>query len=235
MHLLSAQFLASALSPSHPSHKWVTGPQGRRRMKETLRTKVFDDVSPYTKDGGIIPVGDVREVQDKIHTDIAGRTIAGLEPNRVLNARPPKIDKSESTLNRKTRVTLAQLRSGHCAKLKSYQFKIGKATDDRCPDCCLDAQDVWHLFNCPARPTGLTTTSLWTDPREVAYFLASHPAFDGIPPPSTPPPRRRRRRGRPPSTSSARSSLFSPLSIPSSFSPLSVSFTSLYGSLSSLS
>ena len=59
MRLLSAQFLAGALSPSHPSHKWVTGPQGRRRMKETLRTKVFEDVSPYTQADGTIPVGDV--------------------------------------------------------------------------------------------------------------------------------------------------------------------------------
>ena len=110
----------------------------------------------------------------------------GLEPNRVLNARPPKISKDENTLDRRTRVTLAQLRSGHCAKLKSYQFKIGKALDDKCPDCCIDSQDVAHLFNCPARPTGLTPDALWTDPREVAIFLARHPAFDGIAPPSTP-------------------------------------------------
>ena len=105
--------------------------------------------------------------------------------------------------------------------------------NDVCPDCRLDAQDVTHLFNCPARPTGLTTRALWTDAREVAHFLASHPAFDGIAPPKTPPPRRRRRRGRPPSTSSARSTLFSPLSIPSSLS-LSSSF-SLSLSSSSLS
>ena len=232
MRLLSAQFLAGALSPSHPSHKWVTGPQGRRRMKETLRTKVFEDVRPYTKADGTIAAGDVREVQNRIHTDIAGSTIAGLAPNRVLNARPPLqgINKSEVSLDRKTRVTLAQLRSGHCARLKTYQFKIGKAGDDTCPDCGIDPQDVTHLFNCPARPTGLTTRALWTDPREVAHFLSSHPAFDGIAPPATPPPRRRRRRGRPHSTSSARSSLFSPLSIPSSLSLSSPSF-----SLSSLS
>ena len=129
------------------------------------------------------------------------------------------------TLDRKTRVTLAQLRSGHCPRLKTYQFKIGKADDDLCPDCGIDL-----LFNCPARPKGLTTRALWMDPREVAHFLSSHPAFDGIVPPVTPPPRRRRRRGRPPSTSSARNSLFSPLSIASSvsFSSPSLSLSSLF-------
>ena len=199
-------------------------------MKETLRTKCFEDVSPYTRADGTIAAGKVRETQDKIHTEIVRKAMAGLEPNRVLNGRPPKISKQEVTLDRKTRVTLAQLRSGHCARLKSYQFKIGKAVDDKCPDCGIDSQDVPHLFSCPARPTGLTPEALWTDPREVAIFLAGHPAFDGIAPPSTPPPQRRRRRGRPPSTSSARSSLFSPLSLPNS-----ISFSTLSLSLSSLS
>ena len=227
MKLLSAQFLAGALAPTHPSHKHVTGPQGRRRMKETLRTKVFDDVAQYTKADGTIQAGDVRKVQDMIHTDIVGKAIASQEPNKVLNTKPPRINKNESTLCRKTRTTLAQLRSGHCARLKAYQHKIGKVDDDKCPDCDIEAQDVSHLFNCPARPTGLTTRALWSDPGEVAHFLSSHPAFDGIPPPTTPPPRRRRRRGRPPSTSSARSSLFLPLSIPDSpsFSDLSFSFS----------
>ena len=38
-------------------------------MKETLRTKCFEDVCPYTKADGTIAVGDVREVQNRIHTD----------------------------------------------------------------------------------------------------------------------------------------------------------------------
>ena len=38
-------------------------------MKETLRTKCFEDVCPYTKADGTIAAGDVREVQNRIHTD----------------------------------------------------------------------------------------------------------------------------------------------------------------------
>ena len=161
---------------------------------------------------------------DKIHTDVVRDAMDRLAPNRVLRQRPPKINPNEKTLPRKTRVTLAQLRSGHCARLKDFQLRIGKADDDKCPDCRLDVQDVHHLFNCPARQTGLTVDDLWNNPREVAYFLSSHPAFDFIAPPATPPTRRRRRRGRPPS-SNRTSFSFSPLSIPDSLilSPFSLS------------
>ena len=103
-------------------------------------------------------------------------------------------------------------------------LRIGKVDDDKCPDCRLDVQDVHHLFNCLTRQTGLTVDDLWNNPREVAYFLSSHPAFDFIAPPATPPTRRRRRRGRPPSLNRTSFSV-SPLSIPDSLvlSPFSLS------------
>ena len=195
-------------------------------MKETLRSKVFPPVEPYVEDGGVIRPGQVRKVMDDIHTDIVGETMRNLAPNRVLNRRPPLISKDEKTLPRQTRVVLAQLRSGHCARLKDFQLKIGKVQDDRCPDCNLDSQTVQHLFSCPARYTGLKEEDLWTNPREVAFFLSRHPSFDFLAPPATPPPRRRRRRGRPPSLDRTSSS-FSPLSIPDSLvlSPFSLSLS----------
>ena len=224
MRMLSAQFLAKALSPQHPSHDCAKAERGRRPMKETLRSKVFSLVEPYVDDGGIVQQERVREVMDRIHTDVVRETMGRLAHNRVLNQRPPKVNPNEKTLPRKTRVILAQLRSGHCARLRDYQYKIGKVPDDRCPDCDLDTQNVEHLFSCPARRTGLSVEDLWTNPREVAFFLSSHPAFDCVPPPATPPPRRRRRRGRPPSSSRSSFS-FSPLSIPDSLvlSPFSLS------------
>ena len=193
-------------------------------MKETLRSKVFSFVEPYVDDGGNVQQGRVREVMDRIHTDVVRETMGRLAHNRVLNQRPPKVNPNEKTLPRKTRVILAQLRSGHCARLRDYQCKIGKVPDDRCQDCNLDTQNVEHLFSCPARRTGLSVEDLWTNPREVAFFLSSHPAFDCVPPPATPPPRRRRRRGRPPSSSRSSFS-FSPLSNPDSLvlSPFSLS------------
>ena len=150
-----------------------------------------------------------------------------MDPNRVLFTRPPKISKKEQFLPRLTRVTLAQLRSGHCARLKDYQFRIGSAVDDLCPGCSLVSHSVTHLFQCPAHPTTLGPRDLWERPDDVAIFLSSLPSFSFLPPPPTPPPpRRRRRRGRPPSSSSSsRDSLFSPISVPNSLllSPFSLS------------
>ena len=44
LRLLSAQFLARALQPNHPSHLYVMQDQGRRNMKQTLHSKVLVDV-----------------------------------------------------------------------------------------------------------------------------------------------------------------------------------------------
>ena len=227
MRLLSAQFLVGALEPGHPSHKWVTGDHGRRRCKETLRTKLLTTVEPYLRNG-TTPRGAAKESKKAIHTDIVRDTKSRLDPNRVLLARPPAISKKEKPLPRLTRVTLAQLRSGHCARLKDFQLRIGKAVDDLCPDCNLVTQTVTHLFQCSAHPTSLGPRDLWERPDEVAIFLSSLPSFSFLPPPPTPPPpRRRRRRGRPPSssTSSSKDSLFSPISVPDSLllSPFSLS------------
>ena len=152
MRLLSAQFLVGALEPGHPSHKWVTGDHGRRRCKETLRTKLLTTVEPYLRNG-TTPRGAAKESKKAIHTDIVRDTKSRLDPNRVLLARPPAISKKEKPLPRLTRVTLAQLRSGHCARLKDFQLRIGKAVDDLCPDCNLVTQTVTHLFQCSAQPT----------------------------------------------------------------------------------
>ena len=47
-----------------------------------------------------------------------------LEPNPILNTRPPVISKSEIHLPRPYRSALSQLRSNYCPKLKSYQHRI---------------------------------------------------------------------------------------------------------------
>ena len=46
LRLLSAQFLAQALQPGHPSDDVVNLPPGLRQMKQTLRSKVGDLVEP---------------------------------------------------------------------------------------------------------------------------------------------------------------------------------------------
>ena len=117
LELLTGQFYAQALHPSHPSHEIVKLPPGPRRMKHTLATKVGHLVDPYLVNG-IIPDGAVKTAVDGIHTKVVGDAISRYGNNRVLNAPAPKINKLESSLPRPTQVALAQLRSGHCARLK---------------------------------------------------------------------------------------------------------------------
>ena len=61
--------------------------------------------------------------------------------NRVLRDRPPDINETETSLRRQQRTTLSHLRTG-------------------------DNQDVIHLFNCPAHPTVMAPTKLWSMPAD---------------------------------------------------------------------
>ena len=82
----------------------------------------------------------------------------------------PKISNSERDLPRKTRTTLAQLRSGYSSFLHSYLFLIkarGSVTD-RCPDCHEHQHTTNHLFECPANPTHFTLRAPWEQPTYVA-------------------------------------------------------------------
>ena len=142
--------MARALQPEHPSHPYVTRPDGRRRLKHTLKSKVIDDVRPYLNEDGLISPGTYRSTINNIHTDAVNSTIASLQPNRVLGTRAPAISKKEKELPRVSRSLLSQLRSGFCAKLKDFQFRIGRSDSNVCPECHMGEQNVHHLFDSPA-------------------------------------------------------------------------------------
>ena len=61
-------------------------------------------------------------------------------------------------LFRLVRTTFAQLRSSHCQLLNSYKAHTTAGMTDVCPDCGVAPHSVEHLFQCPVRPTQLTTT-----------------------------------------------------------------------------
>ena len=200
LHMLSAQYLARALNPSHPSHHLVVTPPppGQRKLKETLRSKCIDSVRPFLQDG-VVGAGRVREALREIHTGAVSDAISSYSPNRVLGVAPPDIDGSEAELPRLTRCVLSQLRSGHCARLNTFKFKIGSSITDLCPDCDAAAHDTGHLFACPANPTALTVRDLWERPCDAASFLSStSPFLDLSPPPPPPPPSPGHRRRPPP-------------------------------------
>ena len=192
LRLLSSQFLARSLNPNHVSYPYTSLDQGPRKLRHTLRSKVIGDVEPYLEDDGTISGSNFHKVKDNLHTDIVRKAISRSSVNRVIGRKPPPININENHLPRASRVALSQLRSGHCARLRDYQLKyLKKVADDLCPNCQLDSQSVSHLFDCPAKPTTLTSEDLWNNPWGVADFLRSLPEFSDLPPPDPPPPRRR--------------------------------------------
>ena len=171
-HMLGAQALAKAMRPSDPSHVVVNSERGPRKMKETLKSKYIDDVAPFLENG-VLPEHRYKEALKTIHTTAVEKTINELGPNPILGSIPPLVDKSEISLPREQRRVLAQLRTGHCSLLASYQSRIGRSSSSLCPECLFRRQTTVHLFDCPATPTNLSVADLWTHPVEVMDFLFS--------------------------------------------------------------
>ena len=174
-----------------------------RTCKETLRSKVLHMVEPYLNDDGVIDPASYQAVKKSLHTDVASDVIDSSGPDRVLQARPPLVHPSEKYLPRLTSTTMNQLRSGHCVRLKSYLFRLGRVDDDLCPECGLAPHTTDHLFDCPSYPTSLVADDLWEKPWDTAAFLQTLPSFNffpcpGPPPPPPPQPSRRRRNRKPP-------------------------------------
>ena len=159
LYLLSSQFLAHTLQPSHVSHVHMMLDQGPRKLKQTLCSKVYEDVSPYLEEDGTVAPGNYVNIANNLHTDIVAKAISRPEPNRILIRKPPTVYKNKQSLPCITRVTLSQLRFGHCARLRDFQCRISKTVDSLCPGCQLET--VSHLFDCPVRPTTLSIEDLW--------------------------------------------------------------------------
>ena len=147
---------------------------------------------------GVEPARNFCTTISAIPTKIIGDAIDSMQPNRVLNRNTPLIDPSKVLLPRATRPTLTQLRSGHCAWLRSYLFRIGRVDSDLCPECGGSAHTVSHLFSCPSHPTNLTVNDLWSKPWDASVFLSTHLAFNFLPSPGPPPSPHFRSRQHPP-------------------------------------
>lgn len=167
--LLTDQFYATCREPSHPCHELTTLNQPPRHMKETIKTYSGNRVQAAAD--SLPPTHDATSISKNLHTSTVSRTIASYSNNRVLATPPPPIASSEKSLPRKTRTRLAQLRSGWCSLLQSYQNRLNPGTPDTCPDCQTAGHTVQHLFQCPAHPVRLPTTALWTDPVKAAAEL----------------------------------------------------------------
>ena len=129
-------------------------------MKETIFTRHRKTVEP------IILANNRKATHQAIHSDAVNKAVKDHKKNSV-RWFPPPINDSEKDLTRKERATLALLRSGYYKLLGSYKSRIKKvASLDVCDNSGKTPHDVKHLFACPAHPTTLIPSDLWSKPVE---------------------------------------------------------------------
>ena len=129
------------------------------------------DISHLVPENKLLDERTRKQCIKRIHTEHVSKVISEYPNNKVLDDKPPEINKSELGLPRQARTKLSQLRSGYCPLLNSYLHSIGQSDTDICPDCRTAPQDTAHIFSCPANPTELQTIDLWENPLAVANFL----------------------------------------------------------------
>ena len=145
LNLLSAQYLVQCLDTENVCHHITKMDLPPREMKETIFTRHYQTVLPLLANNR-------KDTLQALHTSFVNTAISNMKDNRVLNSRPPSINDEETLLQRRQRITLSQLRSGHCKLLNSYKKRLKQSDSSRCPDCGMDPQDVPHLFDCVATP-----------------------------------------------------------------------------------
>ena len=194
LDMLCTQFLATSLQREHPSFATVTASSGPRRMKHTLQSRYLPKLEELTGEAGLAGDGTITDpiaARKQIHTRAVESSISARQANRVLDAPAPDVSYREEELPRKTRRTLAQLRSGESISLNSYKHKIGLADSPLCPCCRSEEHTTEHIFRCPSHATSYSPIDLWRHPVEVADYLRTLPFMDlpeGRRPPPEPPP-----------------------------------------------
>ena len=155
--LLSAQYLVKCLDHENVCHNITTLDQPPRMMKHTLYSKHHTTIAPLLADT-------TKESLKAVHTAAVSKSRRKQTVNRVLRDRPPDISETETSLRRPLSPSFAL---GHCHLLNSYKHRIGREDDPQCTDCGHDNQDVNHLFDCPAHPTVMSPTKLWSMPADT--------------------------------------------------------------------
>ena len=167
--LLTKQFVAACHLPGHPGAKHLGRPPEPRLMKSSLLRHENQVTNLF--DGAEVTKSAYKSALKELHTQAVSDSLNNLPPNKVINDNPPDIHHSEDKLPRSIRAELSRLRAGYSRKLNSYMSRIDNTISNTCPECQATPHDTNHLFNCPANPTPLEATDLWTRPTEAAQFL----------------------------------------------------------------
>ena len=149
------------LSPQHQ----LTGnnPSLAENRSGTMRSSVSSAIQ-------LISNTNYKSATSSIQQDVV-RTANESSSSKLPIGRPPPIATAEQTLPRKTRTTLAQLRTGHSRILGQYMNRIDPTARNHCHNCGQSPHDTHHLFHCPSKLTTLTVESLWTALTETAKHL----------------------------------------------------------------
>ena len=168
-NMLAAQYLAGCRAPEHPNHDLVHHPAPRRPLKGTLHSYAHGQLNEALDlVGNDVPH---KTLLKRLHTSVVANTINSMDPNKVINTKPPRISQTEKILSRRARTRLSQLRSNYCSMLGSFKHRLDQESPDSCPLCGQSPHSVRHLFACPANPTSLEPLDLWHKPGLVADFL----------------------------------------------------------------
>jgi hypothetical protein len=179
LQLHASQIRQKSQHPAHPMHSLSQHNTQPRYIRQTI----FHNKNNYTYEIQTNTNSVSEEIINNnlktIHTSLVQKYIDSKHPNKILNDPAPKIDKSEESLPRKTRRTLAQLRADKSPMLFSYKNKIDPIAypSPLCSLCKALIHVAIHLFNCPLLPTNLSPIDLWLDPVGAAALLA---AWDSV-------------------------------------------------------
>ena len=172
--MLTKQFLTNFQHPEHPGNADILQEQdqnARSKKKTLLEHRETVDALFNRADMPNDINKKIKRCKKHLHTETVKKVLSSYQANRVLEAKPPKIHTNESSLSRKSRVKLAQYRSGFVPDLFSYKHRIDNSIPDSCPSCGQSPHDVKHVFNCPEKPTNLQLIDLWKKPVKIAEFL----------------------------------------------------------------
>ena len=110
LNILYVQYLVQCLDTENVCHHFTKMDLPPREMKETIFTRHTQTVLPLL-------ANNKKDTLQALHTSFVSTAIGNMKDNRVLNNRP--VNDEETFLSRCQRVTLSQLRSGHCKQLDS--------------------------------------------------------------------------------------------------------------------
>ena len=153
--MLCTQFSAISLQLGDPSYRVVTLESGLWQKKQTILRRFYTAVTPFLSLGDTVT--DAKPARKEIHTAAVRQLIMARRTIRLLGETAPAVDSEEEKLARKSRRTMAQLRSWFCLSLNDYRHRITQSDICAGPSCREEEHTVTNTQRfCDQRICGCT-------------------------------------------------------------------------------